>query len=125
MDVEGELTVTLAHARMQLREVETKIAANRQETDFYRRMGFGREVKDIELVGLEDEKRLIEARLAGLTHKRQRTRARKQPLISWLLLPVLFVLLGIDAIAPKRRTPRERFLQTRWRPQPRVSFDMG
>lgn len=110
---------------MQLREVEAKIATNRQETDFYRRMGFGRDVKDIELAALEDEKKMIESRLAGYERKRERNRARKQPLFSWLLLPVLFILLGIDAITPKRRTARERFLQTRWRPQPRVSLGLS
>jgi hypothetical protein len=88
-------------------------------------MGFGRDVKDIELAALEDEKKSIEGVLARFEPSRKSKRERRYTLMSWLLLPVLLVMLGIDAIAPKRRTRRERFLQSRWRPQPRVSFDLS
>ena len=112
---------------MELRGIDGKIAAIRHETDFYRRMGFGRDYKDIQMMTLEEERAKTEARLHALEReaRQSRSKKRKQPLFSWFLLPVLFLLMGIDAVAPKRRSPRERFLETRWRPQPRVSFDLG
>ncbi len=123
--VEDEMTVALAQVRMELREIDARAAEIRHETDFYRRIGFGRDFKDIQLMALEDERAKAGARLENLERNLRRSRTRKQPLISWLLLPVLLLLLGLDAIAPKRRSPREQFLRSRWRPQPRVSFDLG
>lgn len=125
--MEEDLKVTLAQIRVELREIDSKVAAIRHDAEFYRRLGFGRDVKDIQLMALQDERAKLVARLRTLERKSRQSRTRNQPLISWLLLPVLLLLMGMDAVAPKRRSPRERFLETRWRPQPqaRVSFDLG
>ncbi|MCL5265901.1 MAG: hypothetical protein M1343_12050 [Chloroflexi bacterium] len=121
--VDDEMVVTLAQVRMQLREIDGKIAAIRQETDFYRRIGFGRDIKDIQLMALEDERAEAEAHLLDLERKLKRSTSRqKQPLVAWLLLPVLFLLMGLDTLSAKRRSPRERVPQAHWRLQPRVSF---
>lgn len=119
------MRVALAQTRLELRKIDANKAAIRHETDFYRRIGFGRDIKNIQLMALDNKKITTEARLDDLERKLKSNRTRKTTLTGWLLLPVLLVLLAVDALAPKRRSPREQFLETRWRHQPRPSFDLG
>jgi hypothetical protein len=127
--VDDEMTVTLAQVRLHLRKIDAKIAANRRETDFFRRMGLGRDWKDIQLNGfnaLADERAEVLEYLRS--HDRRSTKVakpRKMPLVSWLMIPVVLPLMAIKAVTSKRPSPRMRVQRAGWQSRPSVSFDLG
>lgn len=129
--VEEDIERSLARLRIELRTIDDRIAALRRESDYYRRLGFGRDVKDIQMMALQDERAALLGRMAMLQQRNPRrasARARQDyPLVSWLLLPLLLVLMATNAIAPRRRSRRDKFLESRrrLRIQPRMSFDLS
>ncbi len=127
VDVEDELNVNLAYARLHLRKIDAKIAAHRRETEFCRGIGVGREDFKVRgFNGLADERAEVVEYIKKLESRSNRVpKPRKTPLAAWLLLPLLLPMLAFKAVVPRRESPRERVQRFGWQSQPRVSFDLG
>lgn len=121
-----EVRVALARVRLDIREIDAEMERIKHETHFYRRMGFGRDIKDIQMLALQEKRLEKEAELTALQQKiHARKRERTSPL-SLLLLPVVLLLILLNALAPKRsRVPRERVFSISLRTSAQVATDAG
>ncbi|MCL5074238.1 MAG: hypothetical protein M1136_01100 [Chloroflexi bacterium] len=107
-----ELKVELSRLRLKIRQIDSEIANLRRERGVYRQMGFGRDIKDTQILLHEEEKRHCQEQMAHLrrqlllypetkVHDSEGVRPdptesdprRRRGLSSWLLLPLLFILL--------------------------------
>ncbi|MCL5959740.1 MAG: hypothetical protein M1358_10595 [Chloroflexi bacterium] len=104
-----DVRVALAQIRLEIREIDAEIDRIRQESHFFHRMGFGRDIKDFQILALQEKKLEKEAELDAFRQNlHQRRRERPNPL-SVLLLPVVLLLMAYESLSPKRsRELRER-----------------
>lgn len=127
--MEDDPRVNLARVRMQIRKIEAERAKIRRETHFYQQLGFGRDIKDIQLLALEDEKAKRQAELRELLTKLRLHPNRHNGLRSLVLLPLLFITGiwgGSAARSPKsRRTVRGCAVPFRLYGLPKANADLG
>ncbi|MBI4320784.1 MAG: hypothetical protein HY675_20015 [Chloroflexi bacterium] len=89
--MEDDPRVQFARVRLRLRKIEAEIARIRRESHFYQQIGFGREIKNIALLALEDERA---RRLSEVAELKKQLRLHNSPRPadnSWLLTPFLFL----------------------------------
>lgn len=99
----------LAKLRQQLRHIETEISSLRNETRRFRHVGFGRDIKDMQLMALEEERDLCLVQIAELERRVGKTRSQKRPLQDWLIVPIALLLIGLQALqAGRDGSGRER-----------------
>ncbi len=97
-----EFRFVTAQIRMELRELEVDIQRLRHEQQFYRRMGFGRDLQDMEMQELLDRKRDCELRLRQLQARRQRRGSGSVSPLSWVILSPLLLVMGIQSLFTRR-----------------------
>jgi hypothetical protein len=97
-----ELTTDLSGLRKQLRALDREISFLRHETQSFRQMGFGRDIKDLQLMALEDER---EALLRTITKLQGPTRSSRYSnrktvgrSMEWAFIPVGMALLAFGAL---------------------------
>jgi hypothetical protein len=128
-----ELRTELAAVRKRLRRVDDEIEFLRNESRRFKRMGFGRDYHESQLQPLEEERELCLKRLAlmqraperrpsgarpvhTVSHSSarppaaRRSSSAKKPssalkLADVLVIPIALVMLGLQALQPKKKTP--------------------
>ncbi|MCL4534308.1 MAG: hypothetical protein M1370_04005 [Bacteroidetes bacterium] len=93
-----ELRLALADARRRQRSVEKEIRRIREESRFYRRLGFGQDIKDIQLLALEDQSRRCQAEARRLMRLLGIKPCPAPSLQSWLLLPAVLLLSFLSGL---------------------------
>ena len=92
---------------MDLRDIDRQIKELRREQGFYRHLGFGRELQDMQMVNLTDERRDAAERL-GEVQRRMSLDTRAAPAWrEWVLLPA-----GLAAVAARSIFARNRGVTT-------------
>jgi hypothetical protein len=121
-----EVRVAVARVRLDIREIDAEMEQIRQESQFYRRMGFGRDIKDIQMLALQEKRLEKEAELRALQRKVHARKHERTGPLSFLLLPVVLVLMLADAVVPKHsRAPRERVFTVSLRASTQAAGDVG
>jgi len=99
---ENELRLELARLRVALRRLDADVRNQRRERKFFHRVGFGRDMKDIQLLAMEEEREYLANKVCDLERRLQLTpRPRYQP-AAWLLLPLVLAWLLCRPLLPKR-----------------------
>ncbi len=94
--IERELKLRQAQLRMELRDLEVEIEKTRREQQFYKRLGFGRELQDVQMAELTEQRRACAARLQDLE---RRTRQRGGvSVLSLVAFSPLFLLMGLQTV---------------------------
>jgi septal ring factor EnvC (AmiA/AmiB activator) len=93
----------LARLRKEVRRLDHEIVTIRNESKRFRQMGFGREIKDGQLIGLEAERDQCLRRIAKINGRASRGQSPKRGVADWLLIPVALLAMGLQAMQPKRR----------------------
>lgn len=121
-----DMRVALARIRLEIREIDAEIDRIKQESHFFHRMGFGRDIKDFQILALQEKRLEREAELDALRQKlHTRKRERANPM-SILLLPVVLLLMAVEALGPKRsKTVRERVFSVSLRTSAQAATDVG
>ncbi len=99
-----ELRFTQAQLRMELRDLEVEIQRVQHEQRFYRRLGFGQDLQDVQVVELQARKRDCQERLRRL-EQRSRRGESQVAWTSWLVMSPLMVLLGLQSLVGRLRPP--------------------
>ena len=103
-----ELRFAQAQIRMMLRELEVDIQRLRHEQQFYRRMGFGPDLQDMEMQELMERKREYERRLRYIQQRARRRGGASVGLLSWVMLSPLLLVMGIQSLLGRReRAPAQ------------------
>jgi len=103
-----ELRFAQAQVRMMLRELEVDIQRLRHEQRFYRRMGFGPDLQDMEMQELVERKRECEQHLRYIQQRSRRRDGASVGLLSWVILSPLLLLMGVQSLLGRReRTPAQ------------------
>ena len=97
-----ELRLELARRRVELRRLEAEIASLRREHRFFRRVGFGRDIKDIQLVAMQDQHDYLAGKALEIERRLHPNPVRRGTALAWLLLPVMMALLVAQPLLPRR-----------------------
>ena len=89
------------------------MTALRDESRRFRHVGFGQDIKDIQIMALEEERALCLSHIAVIERRLGRTRQHKRTALDWLVIPVALVLLGVQALYPNRNRGDSRGLRAR------------
>ena len=125
--MEQDVKRDLAKLRQQLRHIEAEISSLRNETRRFRHVGFGRDIKDMQLMALEEERDLCLAQIADLERRLGKTRSQKRPLQDWLIVPVALLLIGLQALQAGRDSSgrgRLRRVPSRAKSVPKVKLSV-
>lgn len=88
-----QLKLTQAEIRLELRDLEVQIQKLRHEQQFYKRMGFARDIQDMQMVELLDRRRELEARMRHFQLRTRQVSRGQVGVLSWMmLLPMLVVM---------------------------------
>ena len=99
---DDDFKTELAALRKRLRRIENEMACIRNESQRFRRMGFGRDIKDIQLMALEEERDSCLKRLAVIQRETARRRPSHFKVADLILIPIALVILGFQALGLKR-----------------------
>ncbi len=91
-----------AALRMELRGLNVDIQRLRQEQHFFKRMGFGSDLQDMEMAELLERKRACEERIRHLELRAQRRVAGKASALSSLVVWPLLLVMGIQSLLTGR-----------------------
>ena len=95
---EVDLRTELLAVRRELRRIDGEIAAIREESKRFRTIGFGRDIKDIQLMALREEREFCIRRIAEIEGKIGRGILRGRKVEDLLIIPVALALLGVKAL---------------------------
>lgn len=98
----------VARIRGRARALQSEIARVKGETRFFLRMGFGRDIKDIQLHALEEEFQQCLTQITTLAPGARVGSPKKTSTASWLLVPLAFFALALEMMQGKRRVARVR-----------------
>jgi hypothetical protein len=87
--------------RMELRTIEVDLQRLRHERRFYRRLGFGPDLQDMELQDLLGRKRDCEQRLRQIQQRVHRG-ASALNLLSWVAMAPLLIAMGLQSLVTRR-----------------------
>lgn len=102
---ESELKLRQAQLRMELRDLEVQMQQLRHEQRFYQRLGFERELRDAQMLELQQRKRLRERRLHQLQQRARCHGGTRVGWLSWLILSPLLLLMGLQSLVARRLWP--------------------
>lgn len=105
---EDELKTDLARLRQQVRQIEAEMTSLRNESRRFRHVGFGQDIKDIQLMALEEERALCLSQMSAIERRLGRTRQSKRTALDWLVIPVALAMLGVQALYPARNRGSSR-----------------
>ena len=94
--------------RQTVRDIDLKIAAIHAEQRLFRRYKFGSDFHEIQLNALDAERSDLVRQLGSMQSKGSYPRQQSGGIRSWLLLPIAFGALALQAVQPKRRRSRLR-----------------
>ncbi len=97
-----EFRFTQAQIRMELRELEVDIQRLRHEQQFYRRMGFGLDIQEMEMQQLLERKRACEERLRHVQQRGRRSGGSSVGFLSWVILSPLLLVMGLQSLFGRR-----------------------
>ncbi len=104
-----EMRVALARVRIDIREIDAEIDRIRQDSNVFHRMGFGQDIKDSQILALQEKRLDMESDLDSLYQKIHSQRRERANPFSIVLLPVVLLMMVFEALSPKRtRVLRER-----------------
>jgi len=104
--VQNDHRLSLARARQNVRQIDTKIQQIRAEERLFQRFGFGSDVHEIQLTALRAERRDLVNEIEGLVRRSSRSGLQRSGVIGWLLLPPALWAMFRDAV--RRRHHRSR-----------------
>ena len=88
-----QVRLSQAEIRLELRDLEVQIQKLRHEQQFYRRMGFARDIQEMQMVEFLARKRELEMHLRHAELRSQKSAQQQVGLLSWvMLLPTLAVI---------------------------------
>ena len=88
-----QVRLSQAEIRLELRNLEVQIQKLRHEQQFYKRMGFARDIQEMQMVELLARRRELEMQLRHAELRSQGSSHRQVGLLSWvMLLPTLAVI---------------------------------
>lgn len=98
----SEPRLVRAQLRMELREIDARIADMHRERKLYRRMKFAQEFNDVQLAALIDERQAAQDRLVAFESRLSQGRARQAGgVTSWLMLPPLLGAMVLHGLRPR------------------------
>jgi hypothetical protein len=93
-----QLRLSQAEIRLDLRDLEVQIQKLRHEQRFYRRMGFARDIQDMQMVELVDRRRQLDARLRHLELRSGQNSHRQVGILSWVMLLPMLVVMAVQTM---------------------------
>ncbi len=116
-----EIRLALAKARRRQRTAEREIIRIKEESRSYRRLGFGQDIKDIQLLALQDQRIRSQAEVRRYMRSLGIAAPSSPDLQSWLLLPFALLLdklanlnlfqTRVPVPADRRTLPSERAIR--------------
>lgn len=100
--MDREFRLRQAQHRLELRQLEVEIESLRHEQRFYRRMGFGHDLQDMQMAELLEKKRECERQLQHIAQRMERRRASGVSWLSWLMLSPLVLAMGCRSLLDRR-----------------------
>jgi hypothetical protein len=93
-----QLRLSQAEIRLELRDLEVQIQKLRHEQQFYRRMGFARDIQDMQMVDLVDRRRALETRLRHLEIRNGQSGRQQVGILSWAMLLPMLAVMAVQAL---------------------------
>ncbi len=122
--MEDDPRVALGRVRLRLRKIDADIAKIRRETNFFRQMGFGRDIKDIQLQALEDERSRRQAELSQILQQLCLQPNRGPGLRALLSLPLTLLSSALGGGSAREREPiHGGAVPIRWQSLPGAQAD--
>ncbi len=98
-----ELRLTQSQLRLELRDLEVEIQRIHHEQRFYRRLGFGQDLQEVQVAELTSRKRDCEERLRRVQQRARHSGEPQVGWLSWLIMTPLMVVLGLQSLASRLR----------------------